>query len=434
MMHYNCENICSVIMCGIAGAVPYPHKLKVQDHVRLGDIVVTNGKGIIQYDRGKQRDSRSAVISPHVESPPTTESPASTPLMSPLAGFEPRSPPRPPSPELLTAVRLLDAEVSLLASSDLRPWDSKIEEFLSRHHEASQWCRPYHTLDVLNDTPAGDGDRTQHPKDPSRRSKFPRLFHGPIGSANVVQSDPLIRNALRDSHGIKAVEMEGSGIADATWVANIGYLVVRGTCDYCNATKNDRWHNYAALIAAAYTCTVIEHLCATGAVSETAGDLKSEHSQIAALLAGYSSKGPVQSVSASTYDGNKIKANPSQSHSPRNLEVLIREDMVTSSSESTQTAGNPQRVNDITMKRIDELVERGAYLLAENDLITLDACVTELEPLLTSVPQNGSGVRGAWILLAKTEARLLAELKKQGKPIDATRLNRLRQKGEHVVD
>ena len=35
-------------MCGIAGGIPHPAKL--DDHVRLGDIVVSGIKGVVQYD------------------------------------------------------------------------------------------------------------------------------------------------------------------------------------------------------------------------------------------------------------------------------------------------------------------------------------------------------------------------------------------------
>ncbi|MBN3906584.1 MAG: hypothetical protein HWQ35_08495, partial [Nostoc sp. NMS1] len=41
-----------IIMCGIAGGVPHPQK--VEDHVRLGDIVISNKKGIVQYDFDKE--------------------------------------------------------------------------------------------------------------------------------------------------------------------------------------------------------------------------------------------------------------------------------------------------------------------------------------------------------------------------------------------
>ena len=40
----------------------------------------------------------------------------------------------------------------------------------------------------------------------------------------------------------------------------IGYLVVRGICDYCDAHKNDTWQNYAAPAAAAYVRALLEAL------------------------------------------------------------------------------------------------------------------------------------------------------------------------------
>jgi nucleoside phosphorylase len=48
----HCQNIEYVLMCGIAGAVPCP--TDSEKHVRLGDIVVSNSTGVIQYDRGKR--------------------------------------------------------------------------------------------------------------------------------------------------------------------------------------------------------------------------------------------------------------------------------------------------------------------------------------------------------------------------------------------
>lgn len=54
--------------------------------------------------------------------------------------------------------------------------------------------------------------------------------------------------------------MEASGIADATWESGVGYLVIRGICDYCDAYKNDLWQEYAAMVAACYTRDLIENL------------------------------------------------------------------------------------------------------------------------------------------------------------------------------
>lgn len=83
---------------------------------------------------------------------------------------------------------------------------------------------------------------------------------GAIGSANKLLKNPQKRDLLRDQFGIKAIEMEGSGVADATWNHGIGYLVVRGICDYCDAHKSDTWQQYAAVTAAAYVRTLLSSM------------------------------------------------------------------------------------------------------------------------------------------------------------------------------
>ena len=99
-----------------------------------------------------------------------------------------------------------------------------------------------------------------HPDDPYRIAGQPRIFSGPIASANKLLKNPLKRDELRNKFGVKAIEMEGSGIADATWNDGIGYLVVRGICDYCDNNKNDLWQGYAAVVAAAYTRALLESI------------------------------------------------------------------------------------------------------------------------------------------------------------------------------
>jgi nucleoside phosphorylase len=97
-----------------------------------------------------------------------------------------------------------------------------------------------------------------HPEDAERRTGQPRVFLGPIASANTLLKDPVRRDALREQLGAKAVEMEGSGVQDATWSHGVGYLVVRGICDYCDSNKNDLWQRFAAVVAAAYVRAVLE--------------------------------------------------------------------------------------------------------------------------------------------------------------------------------
>jgi nucleoside phosphorylase len=209
----------SIIMCGIAGGVP--NRASSDDHVRLGDIVVSDRRGVIQYDFGKQLAD----------------------------AFEVRSSPRPPSAKLLEAVHLLEEEE--LAGH--RPWTKLLEEAL----QVRSVSRPNEATDVLL---SNKGRKVAHPSDPRPR---PRVFHGPIASSNAVQGDATRRDALRDKFKVKAVEMEGSGVADATWeYEKAGYLVVRGICDYCDArnkgSQTDKWKYYAAMAAAAYLRALLE--------------------------------------------------------------------------------------------------------------------------------------------------------------------------------
>jgi nucleoside phosphorylase len=220
-LYAHCKNVQQVIMVGIAGAVPYP--AKPADHVRLGDIVISDQGGVIQYDMDKEMSS-------------TTEH---------------RNPPRPPSATLIEADRLLNAE-------ELRgkyPWEEYIDRAI--RHLGESWRRPSDDKDKLHDWQEMQGP-VEHPLDHNRRPGRPRIFRGSVASANKLLKNPSKRDALRDKFKVKAVEMEGSGIADASWNAGNGYFIIRGTSDYCNSDKGDEWHNYASIIAAAYARALIE--------------------------------------------------------------------------------------------------------------------------------------------------------------------------------
>ena len=211
----------SIIMVGIAGGIPHPEK--PDDHVRLGDIVISNEKGVIQYDFDKE------TITENIH----------------------RHPPRPPSASLLEGVRLLEAN-ELIGE---KPWLRFIDQALLPEGEE----RPSTKTDILVSSTESN-QIVEHPQDPKRKNGEPRVFIAPIASANKLLKNPIKRDRLRDKFGVKAVEMEGSGIADATWNYEIGYLVVRGICDYCDSNKEDNWQAYAAAVAAAYARALIESM------------------------------------------------------------------------------------------------------------------------------------------------------------------------------
>ena len=206
----------SIIMVGIAGGIPSYQSTDKQ--IRLGDIVVSNG--ITQYDFIK-------------ETPEETEN---------------RSNSDKPSAQLLEAIDVMKT----YEYEDVYPWHEYIDKFASGPH----FSKPAESTDKLYDL---EDKPCEHPYD-STRTKYPKVFMGKIASANTLLKNPNKRDALKSTYGVLAVEMEASGIADATWNHEVGYLVVRGICDYCDTHKNDLWQEYAALVAAAYTRSLIEML------------------------------------------------------------------------------------------------------------------------------------------------------------------------------
>ncbi|MCE3269030.1 MAG: phosphorylase [Burkholderiales bacterium] len=213
-----------VLMVGIAGGVPDIKNPKA--HVRLGDVVVSGREGVIQFDLGKYKDGQ----------------------------FERIQSPRPPSSTWLLAC---EADTTLIKNTQKKYWQY-IDELCKSMHVNRPAKGP------LREEPWLEGEKSlSHPKDPSRTSKRPKLFIGAIGSSNSVIKDKKYRDKLKNEYKVMAVEMEGSGIADATWKAEKGYLIIRGICDYSNEDKNKDWQEYAAIVAAAFTKYLIESMPVT---------------------------------------------------------------------------------------------------------------------------------------------------------------------------
>lgn len=206
----------SIIMTGIAGGIPsYDDN---STNIRLGDIVVSHG--ITQYDFVKEMPNN----------------------------IECRSNASKPSAQLLEAIDT----INVYEYEDIYPWVKYIDKF----SQNTNFSKPSVDTDILYDL---ENNPCEHIKDDTR-TKYPKVYMGEIASANALLKDPHKRSELRKKHGVLAVEMEASGIADATWNHSTGYLVVRGISDYCDTHKNDIWQEYAALVAAAYTCAIIEML------------------------------------------------------------------------------------------------------------------------------------------------------------------------------
>ena len=144
-------------------------------------------------------------------------------------------------------------ELFTLELKGIKPWERHIDELQLR----LAWDRPSEEFDQLFQSDDGS-DPILHPSDSARVAGRPKVFRGKIGSANLVLKSGEHRKKIREKHNVIAVEMEASGIVDATWSHRAGYLVIRGICDYSDGNKNDRWHKYASLVAAAYCKAILE--------------------------------------------------------------------------------------------------------------------------------------------------------------------------------
>lgn len=217
-----------VLMVGIAGGMPHPEK--PDSHVRLGDLVVSDEKGIVQFDFRRQ-----------------------------LAGgaIELRASAMSPSARLLGVVKVLEAG----RLQGRKPWEELIGAAYERLPGVSP---PSPETDILHDDE--NKQTVMHPEDSDRVTGSPKIHLGRIGSANILLEDARERDRLRKELNLRAVEMESAGIADGAWNHGREFIVVRGVCDYCDSHRNDdpkakeQWQARAAIVAAAYARVIIEQL------------------------------------------------------------------------------------------------------------------------------------------------------------------------------
>jgi nucleoside phosphorylase len=209
-----------VLMVGIACGVPCPSE--PSKHVRLGDVVVSDRQGVVGFTTGVAGER----------------------------GLEHRDALPPPSAVMIGAMNALDADE---LSFSARPWEAHLERLTTN----AVFARPSARKDVLY---GPDLKKVRHPSDPNRRSGNPKVFRGLIGSSNILVRDGSFRDQIASAHGLRAIEMEATGIVNVAWDHSQSYGIIRGVCDYGDQNKNDDWHYYAAAAAAAYARSLIERI------------------------------------------------------------------------------------------------------------------------------------------------------------------------------
>lgn len=218
---FKCRNVGKIVLVGIAAG--QPNLIDKEKDIRLGDIVV--GEKIIQYDHIKLTDDNVELRGDGLV---------------------------PGDAELLMTVSYLRSFQDFRGQQrvDL-PWQKHIEVGIGVIRSA--------------DRPSKEKDpnytRREYKKglEQQRLDNEPFVHTGTIGSASTLLKHSGKRDKLNQDYGTIAYEMEGAGLAIAAAASGVGYLMVRGICDYGDKDKNDEWQTYASVCAASFAKSIIEH-------------------------------------------------------------------------------------------------------------------------------------------------------------------------------
>jgi len=239
-------NIRIGLMVGIGGGSPTP-----QNDIRLGDIVVgisKNGQGeVLQYDFGKTIQSRAFQRIPSQNNVPIV---------------------------LQTAVHGLQTQYERKGHNIQEAVKNVIQ---SNKRMRKKYCKPDLHTDKLyastyEHTRDQEGSCSDLCKDDLTVRRIireededdPCVHYGIIASANSLMKDALMRDELGKEHNILCFEMEAAGL-----LSHFPCLVIRGMCDYSDTHKNDHWHGYAAMTAAAYAKDLLNRIPSSKVEAET---------------------------------------------------------------------------------------------------------------------------------------------------------------------
>ncbi|KAI1177395.1 hypothetical protein F4777DRAFT_203974 [Nemania sp. FL0916] len=221
------------LLIGIGGGIP-----SSTTDIRLGDVVVGVPQGIypgvIQLGRGKDLENR---------------------IFQRTGSLPP-----PPRPLLATIASL---------TADMQQCKAQLNEIIKDVTESRpEYQHPGQEFDVLNSAPCNQcrskcTDRGNHVANRQpRESEHPIVHRGLIGSGDTVIKDSEKRDRLAEEYGIICVEMEAAGVMRS----EIPFLVIRGISDYADSEKNDLWHKYASLTAAAFAKMVLKKISGGGSM------------------------------------------------------------------------------------------------------------------------------------------------------------------------
>jgi nucleoside phosphorylase len=214
-------NLRFALMVGIGGGAPTSER-----DIRLGDVVVSQPNkefgGVVQYDLRKKL-SDGFERTGQLNAPPRV-----------LLGVIPDIQRRHNDPKMPD--RLAE---HLKRMDDMQDYQRPEEDRL--------YCSNYQEHGGKSCDQCGSNGLVQRQERHGRRAVT--VHYGTIASGNSVIKDAKTRDEYANDSKlcILCFEMEAAGLMN-----NFPCLVIRGICDYSDSQKNDDWHKYAALAAAAY--------------------------------------------------------------------------------------------------------------------------------------------------------------------------------------
>ncbi|RFN48829.1 ankyrin repeat protein [Fusarium flagelliforme] len=223
-------NLRFALMVGIGGGAPTE-----ENDIRLGDVVVSQPTGqhggVLQYDFVKRHKLPNG--EPDYERVGQLSAPPNVLLGALPIIKRHHNDPRKPDKIASHLERMKD-----------------MPEYYQRPAEDRLYCSDYGHLGGRDCSKCQENQIKPRPDRQLRRAVC--VHYGTIGTANSLMKNVDERDKYARDLGILCFEMEAGGLMN-TWPC----LVIRGICDYSDSHKNDAWHKYAALVAAAYARELI---------------------------------------------------------------------------------------------------------------------------------------------------------------------------------
>lgn len=230
------SNIKVGLLVGIGGGVP-----SARHDIRLGDVVVSASRGgvsgVFQYDFGKSIQSEKFLHTQLLDRPPTI-------LRTAIAGIQAEY--EEDGHQLDETINKVLAKKVRLRQRYRRPESGTDRLFKSEiSHQATcanGLCATDPANLILRRERVDDEDN-------------PAIHYGLIASGNQLMKDASIRDRLAEEKDVLCFEMEAAGLMNT-----FPCLVIRGICDYSDSHKNNDWHGYAAMVAAAYAKDILKRI------------------------------------------------------------------------------------------------------------------------------------------------------------------------------